>query len=87
MARRTGIPAAYRLEHDSMGELRVPADALWGAPRIMAALTDRRLIGPGDLLLAQPPAAADATSVTSASNRSAKDRLNTSNRLRRMNRL
>lgn len=36
------------------------ADALWGAPRIMAALTDRRLIGPGDLLLAQPPAAADA---------------------------
>ncbi|MBC7989530.1 MAG: aspartate ammonia-lyase, partial [Luteimonas sp.] len=22
---------AYRIEHDSMGELRVPADALWGA--------------------------------------------------------
>src|SRR5579863_5288040 len=22
---------AYRLEHDSMGELKVPADALWGA--------------------------------------------------------
>lgn len=36
------------------------ADALWGAPQIMAALTGRRLIGPGDLLLAQPPAAQDA---------------------------
>ena len=21
----------YRIEHDSMGEVRVPADALWGA--------------------------------------------------------
>ncbi len=27
MAKRTG----FRVEHDSMGELRVPADALWGA--------------------------------------------------------
>jgi fumarate hydratase, class II len=24
-------PAAYRVEHDSMGEVEVPADALWGA--------------------------------------------------------
>src|SRR5690349_22635769 len=33
MARRTGgLPVEhYRIEHDSMGELRVPADALWGA--------------------------------------------------------
>ena len=23
--------ANYRIEHDSMGEMRVPADALWGA--------------------------------------------------------
>ena len=27
MAKKSG----FRLEHDSMGELRVPADALWGA--------------------------------------------------------
>ncbi|MBW8850163.1 MAG: class II fumarate hydratase [Xanthomonadales bacterium] len=25
------MPPPYRIEHDSMGELRVPADALWGA--------------------------------------------------------
>jgi fumarate hydratase class II len=33
MARRTGgLPVEhYRIEHDSMGELQVPADALWGA--------------------------------------------------------
>ena len=24
-------PNAFRIEHDSMGELQVPADALWGA--------------------------------------------------------
>ena len=27
MARRSG----FRIEHDSMGDLQVPADALWGA--------------------------------------------------------
>jgi fumarate hydratase class II len=26
-----GTPAGYRIEHDSMGEVQVPADALWGA--------------------------------------------------------
>ncbi|RZA22055.1 MAG: class II fumarate hydratase [Lysobacteraceae bacterium] len=31
MARSTGKRAAFRIEHDSMGELRVPAQALWGA--------------------------------------------------------
>jgi fumarate hydratase, class II len=31
MAKRKETTAAYRLERDSMGELRVPADALWGA--------------------------------------------------------
>jgi fumarate hydratase class II len=33
MARRTGgLPVEhYRIEHDSMGELQVPVDALWGA--------------------------------------------------------
>ena len=33
MARRTGGRSIehYRIEHDSMGELQVPADALWGA--------------------------------------------------------
>ena len=35
MARRNAaaeaVPPPYRIEHDSMGELRVPADALWGA--------------------------------------------------------
>ncbi|MBN8262817.1 MAG: class II fumarate hydratase [Xanthomonadales bacterium] len=32
MARRThAAPKAFRLEHDSMGELQVPAAALWGA--------------------------------------------------------
>src|SRR5690606_40091836 len=25
------VMAAFRIEHDSMGELQVPADALWGA--------------------------------------------------------
>ena len=25
------MPDSYRIEHDSMGEMRVPADALWGA--------------------------------------------------------
>ena len=44
MARRTGIPAAYRLEHDSMGELRVPADALWGA-QTQRALQNFRISG------------------------------------------
>ena len=24
-------PQAFRIEHDSLGEVRVPADALWGA--------------------------------------------------------
>ena len=24
-------PKGFRIEHDSMGELQVPADALWGA--------------------------------------------------------
>jgi fumarate hydratase, class II len=28
---KTGSAADFRIEHDSMGELRVPADALWGA--------------------------------------------------------
>ena len=36
------------------------ADALWGAPQIIGALTGRRLIGPDDQLLAQPSAAEDA---------------------------
>jgi fumarate hydratase, class II len=31
MAKRGADTAAFRLEHDSMGELRVPAAALWGA--------------------------------------------------------
>ena len=32
MAKRKGSPAGTdRIEHDSMGDLRVPADALWGA--------------------------------------------------------
>ena len=35
MARRNAaaeaVPPPYRIEHDSMGELQVPADALWGA--------------------------------------------------------
>ncbi len=31
MAKRGAETAAFRLEHDSMGELRVPAAALWGA--------------------------------------------------------
>ena len=44
MPRRTGIPAAYRLEHDSMGELRVPADALWGA-QTQRALQNFRISG------------------------------------------
>ena len=26
-----GTPAGFRTEHDSMGEVQVPADALWGA--------------------------------------------------------
>ena len=32
MARRThAAPRGFRLEHDSMGTLQVPASALWGA--------------------------------------------------------
>ena len=31
MARKNGSSGGFRMEHDSMGELRVPADALWGA--------------------------------------------------------
>ena len=32
MAKRKPTPQpAFRIEHDSMGELQVPADALWGA--------------------------------------------------------
>ncbi len=31
MAKRSAETMAFRLEHDSMGELRVPAAALWGA--------------------------------------------------------
>ena len=27
----TGTKAGFRTEHDSMGEVQVPADALWGA--------------------------------------------------------
>ena len=27
----TGTEAGFRTEHDSMGEVQVPADALWGA--------------------------------------------------------
>ena len=26
-----GATPGFRIEHDSMGELQVPADALWGA--------------------------------------------------------
>ncbi len=35
----------------------IDADALWNAPRITGSLTGRRLIGPGDLLLAERPTA------------------------------
>ena len=31
MAKRKPADAAFRIEHDSMGELQVPAEALWGA--------------------------------------------------------
>ncbi len=40
MARRSG----FRIEHDSMGELRVPADALWGA-QTQRALENFRISG------------------------------------------
>jgi len=38
MARPRKSPAAFRIEHDSMGELQVPVDALWGAQTQRAVL-------------------------------------------------
>ena len=58
----------FRVEHDSMGELKVPTEALWGA-QTQRAVQNFPISG-----LAMPRAFIRATSATRASNQAASSR-------------
>ncbi|KAI9100585.1 fumarate hydratase [Phlyctochytrium arcticum] len=42
-------PQEYRVEHDTMGQVKVPADKLWGA-QTQRSLSNFKIGGPGDIM-------------------------------------